>query len=174
VVVPLVLLEPVDPVTGTEAPAPPDAPLAPITSVEAVEAHRARKRDPLWDAIQTVWPRGPKTDKERDKWNAACFQLRKGGVTPDEILTAAQNWANVMGAATMTPMALASNLGLLLDGPQVGGRSTGTIREHRQQLRETVTARVSSRALIEATRAADARARGGGRQGRDRRDREER
>jgi hypothetical protein len=58
-----------------------------------------------------------------------------------------------MGAVTMTPMGLAANLSLLLEGPQVNGRSNGTVQEHRQRVTQTAIAPVSSRQLIEQKRA---------------------
>ena len=121
---------------------------------------RERKRDPLWDAFKVVWPQGPRTETERGRWNKAAQELRDGGVTPEEIVTAAQHWPNVMGAATMTPMGLASNLGMLLEGPQANGRSNGTVQEHRQRVTQTATVGPDARAVIEATRAKRALASG--------------
>lgn len=119
---------PTTPRSVAPAPAERSAPLAVATG--------QRRPDPLWDAFKLVWPQGPRTDTERGKWNKAAQDLRKGGVTPEEILAAAQHWPNVMGPATMTPMGIASNLGLLLEGPQVNGRSAGTVVAHTQKVTE--------------------------------------
>lgn len=134
------------------APAAPGASLVPVVD-GVVVSKRPRARDLVFEAIQAVWPLGPLTDTERGRWNKAAKELRDGGVTPDEILAAARNWPNVMGTATMTPMALAGNLSLLLEGPQVNGRSNGTTTEHRQRVTQTAHAPVNSRAVIEAKRA---------------------
>jgi hypothetical protein len=134
------------------APAPRDAPLTVVTK-------KPRKPDPLWDALASVWPQGPRSEMERARWNKAAQELRNGGATPDEILTAARHWPNVMGSATMTPMALANNLGMLLEGPQVNGRSSGTVvgQEVRQRLTQSATTAPDPRAEIEAHRAAKRR-----------------
>jgi hypothetical protein len=113
-----------------------------------------RARDPLWDALQSVFPKGPRTDAERGKWNTAAAQLRKGGVTAEEVVTAAAHWPNVMSGATMTPMGIASNLGLLLDGPQVNGRSNGVTHSLQQTIRQSASLPPDDMALMRAAKAA--------------------
>lgn len=141
----------VDRVAPMAADAAPDAP--PGDSSTALVAV-VRARDPLFDALQTVFPKGPRTDAERGKWNTAAFQLRKGKVAPEEVLRAAENWPNVMSGATMTPMGIASNLGLLLDGPQVNGRSNGVTHSLQQTLRQNATLPPDDMALMRAAKAA--------------------
>jgi hypothetical protein len=113
------------PTTPVERVAP-AAPDAPPDAIVPAAISIGRKRDLVFEAIQEVFPQGPRTQTERSRWNKAAQELRDGGVSPDEIREAARNWANVMSDATMTPMGIASNLGLLLGGPQVNGRSKGT------------------------------------------------
>jgi len=114
---------------------------APDFPGDPVHPLAGRRPDPVWDAIRAVWPQGPKTKLERGRWNTAAKELRDGGVTPREIAAAADNWANVMGTATMTPMGLAANLGLLLEGPQARGRSNGLVREQRQRVTQFAAVR---------------------------------
>lgn len=78
----------------------------------------------------------PRTRIERDRRNAACKELRDAGYAPEDIERAHLAWPNVMRDATETPHALAANMCLLLEGPQVHGRSNGTVLEHRQRMTE--------------------------------------
>jgi hypothetical protein len=90
----------------------------------------------LWLAFEHVLGRA-RTQPERDRRGKACKLARESHVTPEEILTAAAHWDNVMGDATLSELGLVGNLGKLLEGPHVNGRSNGTVREHRQRVTET-------------------------------------
>jgi len=90
----------------------------------------------LWDAFTAVFgeARG-KTEKHRR--GEACKRAGEAHAVPEELLKAAAHWPNVMGGATMTELGIVANLGKLLTGPQVNGRSNGTVMTHRQTVTES-------------------------------------
>jgi hypothetical protein len=117
----------------------PDAPLAPqsITVYQPTLEPTSGEHRALWDAFTDVFgeARG-KTEKQRR--GEACKRSKEAHATPDEIRTAAQNWPNVMGDATLTELGMVANLGKLLHGPQVNGRSKGvTVGMHHQGTQKT-------------------------------------
>lgn len=109
-------------------------PVAP--DADAPDALAIRQRDPLWDAFTEIFgeTRG-KTESQRR--GEACKRAREAHATPEELLTAAGHWPNVMASATMTELGIMANLGKLLHGPQVNGRSNGTVMKHTQSLTES-------------------------------------
>lgn len=90
----------------------------------------------LWDAFDGVFGE-VRTRTEQSRRGRACKEAREAHVTGEELLLAAQHWPNVMGDATMTEFGIVANLGKLLHGPQVNGRSNGTVTAHTQRLTET-------------------------------------
>ena len=99
-------------------------------------ATNGRPRDPVWDELARIFG-PPRTKVEHARRNEACKQLREGQATAAEIARAHAAWPNVMKDATETPLGLAANLGVLLNGPQVNGRSAGTVRRHEQKVTES-------------------------------------
>jgi hypothetical protein len=92
----------------------------------------------LWGAFDEVFGL-VRSRTEKNRRAAACKDAREGHATGEEIRRAAANWANVMGDASMSEHAIVANLGKLLEGPQVNGRSNGTVTAHTQHLRELAT-----------------------------------
>lgn len=100
-------------------------------------------RDLIWDALEAIFGEVI-TPSERSARNASVQQFRKGaqrgGISERDmarrIARAHEHWANVMGAATETPHGLAKHFGALLRGPQVNGRSNGTVQQHTQKVTE--------------------------------------
>jgi hypothetical protein len=90
----------------------------------------------LWDAFDAVFGEA-RTRTEQSRRGRACKEARESHVGGEELLLAAQHWPNVMGDATMTELGIVANLGKLLYGPQVNGRSNGTVTAHTQRLTET-------------------------------------
>ena len=101
-------------------------------TVTVHEPANGRPRDLHWEALEAIF--GPcRTRSERDARNAANKQFQEGEVDPADLHRAARNWPNVMSDLVMTPHGLAKYLGMLLDGPQVNGRSKGvTVGIHHQ------------------------------------------
>lgn len=105
-----------------------------------------RARDAIWDALSLIFGE-PLTDNERGKRNVACKQFRDAARAANltgpqmavMVATAHRAWPNVMRDASETPNGLASNLSLLLNGPQVNGRDAGIVRQHTQRLTERAT-----------------------------------
>jgi hypothetical protein len=122
-------------------PKPSEAPLAVIEPVP-----KPRSRDPIWDALAAIYGE-PMLDGERSARNGICKQFRdaarKQGMAGQQMAaligTAHDNWANVMGGVTETPNGLAKYFTTLLGGPQINGRSNGTVTAHTQHLRELAT-----------------------------------
>ena len=112
-----------------------------------------RKRDPLWDAFTDVFgeARG-KTETQRR--GEACKRAREAEATGEEVRTAAAHWPNVMGDATMTELGITSNLGKLLHGPQVNGRSRGTTVGLHHQATQKAVLRASPEDELAAAKAA--------------------
>lgn len=138
---------PVDRVAPDAADAAPDAPLVPVSGEHAA----------LWDAFTSIFGEA-RGKTERQRRGEACKRSREAQATPDEIRTAAAHWPNVMGDATLTELGIVANLGKLLHGPQVSGRSNGTVQEYRQRVTQSATLPPDPRAEIEAHRAARRRA----------------
>jgi hypothetical protein len=90
----------------------------------------------LWTAFDQIFGEA-RTRTERGRRAKACEETRESRYTAAEIVLAAQHWPNVMGDATMTELGIVANLGKLLHGPQVNGRSNGTVTAHTQRLTET-------------------------------------
>jgi hypothetical protein len=90
----------------------------------------------LWTAFDQIFGEA-RTRTERGRRAKACEETRESRYTASEIVLAAQHWPNVMGDATMTELGIVANLGKLLHGPQVNGRSNGTVTAHTQRLTET-------------------------------------
>lgn len=132
--VPVVELEALRPVKAKRAAAlvmvEPDVPGPPLDVGPG-----GRHRDLLWDALASVFGL-PRTKSEAAKRNAACKELRDAGYTANDVLTAHQHWPNVMRDATETPHGLVGNMAILLTGPQINGRSNGTVLEHKQRYTE--------------------------------------
>jgi hypothetical protein len=114
-------------------PEPSEAPLAVIEPVPKPTGHPFGE---LWDAFDAVFGEA-RTRTEQSRRGRACKEARESHVSGDELLLAAQHWSNVMGDATMTELGIVANLGKLLHGPQVNGRSNGTVTAHTQRLTET-------------------------------------
>jgi hypothetical protein len=117
---------------------------APLVVVEPVP--KPRPRDPVWDTLAAIYGE-PMLDGERSARNGICKQFRdaarKQGMTVQQMAAligrAHGNWANVMGGVTETPNGLTKYFTTLLEGPQVNGRSNGTVTAHTQHLRELAT-----------------------------------
>jgi hypothetical protein len=122
---------------------PSDAPVAmtrpgPLPAPIEVPKPQGHPFGELWDAFDAVFGEA-RTRTEQSRRGRACKEARESHVSGDELLLAAQHWPNVMGDATMTELGIVANLGKLLHGPQVNGRSNGTITAHTQHLRELAT-----------------------------------
>jgi hypothetical protein len=126
---------PINPAIGSvldaqsEEPPPRPGPLA----VPKPSEHPFRD---LWTAFDQIFGEA-RTRTERGRRAKACEETRESRYTAAEIVLAAQHWPNVMGDATMTELGIVANLGKLLHGPQVNGRSNGTVTAHTQRLTET-------------------------------------
>jgi hypothetical protein len=122
-------------------PGPSDAPEAmtrpgPLHAPIEVPKPKGHPFGELWDAFDAVFGEA-RTRTEQSRRGRACKEARESHVSGDELLLAAQHWPNVMGDATMTEFGIVANLGKLLHGPQVDGRSNGTVTAHTQRLTET-------------------------------------
>jgi hypothetical protein len=109
---------------------------APLIVIEPVPKPAGHPFGELWDAFDAVFGEA-RTRTEQSRRGRACKEARESHVGGDELLLAAQHWPNVMGDATMTELGIVANLGKLLHGPQVNGRSNGTVTAHTQRLTET-------------------------------------
>lgn len=89
----------------------------------------------LWLALDGVVGEA-RTPTEKGRRAKACKELRQGRYTAADILAAAEHWDNVMGDATMSDFGLTANMGKLLGGRQVHGRSNGLVTGHKQQVTE--------------------------------------
>jgi hypothetical protein len=121
---------------------------APLSLIEPVPKLRQRPEDPIFQAFLDIFADGEDgllTEAERAKWNAAAKGFRNLATnkqrSPVEmaalIREAHEHWPNVKGDLPETPNGLLSNFATLLRGPQVNGRSNGTVRQHTQRLTET-------------------------------------
>jgi hypothetical protein len=122
-------------------PGPSDAPEAmtrpgPLHAPIEVPKPKGHPFGELWDAFDAVFGEA-RTHTEQSRRGRACKEARESHVSGEELLLAAQHWPNVMGDATMTELGIMANLGKLLHGPQVNGRSNGTVTAHTQRLTET-------------------------------------
>lgn len=124
--------------------APDDRPASAGASAPLALSRASRPRDLIWDALAAIF--GEAIGKtERDARNDVCGKLRQAGRDSGRdgaamaalVAQAHANWPNAMGDATETPHALERHLGALVAGPQVHGRSNGTVRAHTQRLDET-------------------------------------
>jgi hypothetical protein len=135
-------------------PAPVEAAIVPSKRRVAVHesADQGRQRDLHWEALEAIF--GPcRTRAERDSRNAANTQFKEAGVDPADLHRAARNWPNVMSDAVLTPHGLAKHLGMLLEGPQVNGRSRGvTVGLHQQGTQRTALRPSSDDELAAALR----------------------
>lgn len=123
---------------------------APLSVIEPVPKPRQRPEDPIFQAFIDIFADGEDgllTEAERAKWNAAAKGFRNLATnkqrSPVEmaalIREAHEHWPNVKGDLPETPNGLLSNFATLLRGPQVNGRSNGTVTAHTQHLRELAT-----------------------------------
>lgn len=67
-----------------------------------------RKRDELWDALETIFP-APVNDLERGRWNKALKYLRQSGATPASLVSRAAFYRAKWPRVTCSPMALAAH-----------------------------------------------------------------
>lgn len=107
----------------------------------------------LWDAFTDVFgaARG-KTETQRR--GEACKRAKEARASPEEIRLAAEHWPNVMGDATLTELGIVANLGKLLHGPQVNGRSNGVTHGLQQTIRQSASLPPDDMALMRAAKAA--------------------
>jgi hypothetical protein len=117
----------------SEEPPPEETPRPGPLAVPKPTEHPFRD---LWTAFDQIFGEA-RTRTERGRRAKACEETRESRYTAAEIVLAAQHWPNVMGDATMTELGIVANLGKLLHGPQVNGRSNGTVTAHTQRLTET-------------------------------------
>ena len=103
-----------------------------------------RRQDLIWEALVSVFG-DPLLANERSNLNGVCAKFRDASdrkELPHELCAArikqaAANWSNVMGDASFTPNGLVKYFTILLEGPQVNGRSNGTVMKHTQSLTES-------------------------------------
>jgi hypothetical protein len=121
---------------------------APLSIIEPVPKPRQRPEDPIFQAFLDIFADGEDgllTEAERAKWNAAAKGFRNLATNKQRsplemaalIREAHEHWPNVKGDLPETPNGLLSNFATLLRGPQVNGRSNGTVTAHTQRLTET-------------------------------------
>lgn len=107
-------------------------PLVEVPPVEVVPIESGRKPDLLWEAARDIWG-DPATDTERGRRNKELFQLRKAGVTPEELRflfgKAVVRWK---GEARPGLAGIIRNLGDLRDGVDV---SPEQVEEYQDRMR---------------------------------------
>jgi len=80
---------------------------------------RARKLDPIWEALVEALGFAPETTSERGRWNKAIKELRQIGATPEQIGARSREYlSRFQGRASLTPTALTSNWSLLASAPK--------------------------------------------------------
>ncbi len=87
-----------------------------------------------WDTLVDIFGYEPRTDSERNKWGKAVKEFKDGKATPEDMLAAKANYDRGVADGTitwtLTPLALASHLGELLQGPRPLPRASQNGRAH--------------------------------------------
>jgi hypothetical protein len=132
-----------DPETDTEAEADPEAEGAAARPTRAQARTRTREgppaerpRDELWDELAAQMGHEPASKSERGRWNAALGELRREGVTADELRVLCAEYLG-RWSVELTPTALAANLGRLRAGASSRPRPARRARDQAAELMQT-------------------------------------